>query len=57
MKHNRYNSPSTTVNIRYKTETEIPILKKNAKKAKMDISNFVRSRTLEVKCLCGLHIK
>lgn len=53
MKHNRYNSPSTTVNIRYKTETEIPILKKNAKKAKMDVSNFVRSRTLEVKCICG----
>ena len=52
MKHNRDNSPSTTVNIKYKTETEIPILKKNAKVAK-NTSDYLRVISLKAKCECG----
>lgn len=48
----RKSEPSKTIPVKYKIKTELPILKKNAKKHK-DLSSFIRSRTLEVKCKCN----
>ena len=52
MKQKRDNSPAVTVQVKYKRDTEYPQLQKNAKKAKADLSNYIRSQTLSVTCKC-----